>query len=1256
MREVLASIVLLFLLSGNTSGQSNNPNITPPTPNAAAFAKYGNTPVSPYTGVANVDIPLYEIHSRDIRVPISISYHPSGIRVGEEASRIGLGWVLNCGGLISRSIVNRDDLIAIPQALLSDLSDAPPIPQGPLNSPMYHVMTQGVYKNINTLGTGTNDLYLSSYLAPPFPQIDPLFVAHDFEPDHFTYNFPGHSGKFVLNKENDPQTPETMVVVMEKQEKMKIKPTRIGDNTIWEISTADGFTYKFSDYDYVVDTDHTAGYQQLTSWYLTEIISPQHEKVTFHYSGLGQQYIKPIGSFYERRNPKRFSPTKPSFQCRSQNEYMYAELGRHYFNLVLDSVTWSNGKLVVTRADDRQDLEGDIRYTGIQIFAKNALTPYQEIKFNQDYFLTSGSDGNTDPTQWVVDHPIRAKKRLRLLGTTRKSVPDNHQRPEEYSFSYYDDSQGGLMPPKNSFGQDHWGYPNGRGNTSLIPTYREFDQTLSITDYFGLMGTERNPDATYAKMFSLRSIRYPTGGTTSFYYELNDYEVSPSDPIASDGQQTYPETTSLLYDIANMKGTEQTKILDLTNEYVKNGVTVPVTLSAAFRTPSSCDQVSGTLSAYFELYDAAGNRISRVDPQLQRCSQDGELVCITCKPGSMVFDYHNTYMLDPGIYYWKAYVAADEDEIVDISAMYTWQVDSRKLPPQVAAEPDGTIIRYVSGGGLRVNKIEDYDPEGKITNVRRYDYHYKTEDPVTHVKEAHSYGISMVSPRYNSFEVSWQSYKPIGGSTVAVLCQDCLYVIRETSHPASNYDGTLVGYSKVREYNGLNGENGYTEYEYNNIRPELKRYDYPLETPGIYDLIPLKPPMNPFIREDKNGLLKSTTHFTAAGLKIQQTVNDYESKNFNIVYGVDAREMDIDAEYDGNLTSHALLFPYESVRSTFTNMISSITTNYLADGVTEGTKVSKYFSYDPALLLLGSETTFESNSNQTITSYTYPENYTDANSDAAILKMKGEKFMGGVPVGVTVINYAPSGSVVKSKNITTFGVVNATTPGDNGQFILPQATVSFESETPVAPGDVPAYVPATAGTNLPQGYRKVISLGYNGDGNLQSAQKADDLPVAYLWGYRNCLPIAEIKNAAADQSFHTSFEENGAVSQASGARTGVKVWNAASYTFPSSYSPNVAATVMSYWYWKDSKWNFSGVVPFQATINVAGASAIDEVRAFPKGAQMTTYTHIPDVGLSSQTDANNITTYFEYDGVNRLKLVRDNEKRIRKSYEYHYKN
>ena len=85
------------------------PKITPPSPNVSAMQRYGDIPVGLYSGVPNISVPLYEIKSDDITVPISISYHASGVKVADEASRIGLGWVLNAGGVISRNIVGKDD-------------------------------------------------------------------------------------------------------------------------------------------------------------------------------------------------------------------------------------------------------------------------------------------------------------------------------------------------------------------------------------------------------------------------------------------------------------------------------------------------------------------------------------------------------------------------------------------------------------------------------------------------------------------------------------------------------------------------------------------------------------------------------------------------------------------------------------------------------------------------------------------------------------------------------------------------------------------------------------------------------------------------------------------------------------------------------------------------------------------------------------------------------------------------------------------
>src|ERR1700722_2626031 len=85
------------------------PSIIPPSPNAATLMKFSDVPVSPYTGTADVSIPIYTIKARGVAVTITLNYHTGGIRVKEEAGWVGLGWALSAGGMISRSIMGKDD-------------------------------------------------------------------------------------------------------------------------------------------------------------------------------------------------------------------------------------------------------------------------------------------------------------------------------------------------------------------------------------------------------------------------------------------------------------------------------------------------------------------------------------------------------------------------------------------------------------------------------------------------------------------------------------------------------------------------------------------------------------------------------------------------------------------------------------------------------------------------------------------------------------------------------------------------------------------------------------------------------------------------------------------------------------------------------------------------------------------------------------------------------------------------------------------
>jgi hypothetical protein len=84
-------------------------DVVMPSPNAASLGKYGDIPVSYYSGVPSIGIPIYTVQQGSISLPISLSYHAGGVKVGEPASWVGLGWSLSAGGMISRTVQGKAD-------------------------------------------------------------------------------------------------------------------------------------------------------------------------------------------------------------------------------------------------------------------------------------------------------------------------------------------------------------------------------------------------------------------------------------------------------------------------------------------------------------------------------------------------------------------------------------------------------------------------------------------------------------------------------------------------------------------------------------------------------------------------------------------------------------------------------------------------------------------------------------------------------------------------------------------------------------------------------------------------------------------------------------------------------------------------------------------------------------------------------------------------------------------------------------------
>ena len=71
--------------------------------------------------------------------------------------------------------------------------------------------------------------------------------------------------------------------------------------------------------------------------------------------------------------------------------------------------------------------------------------------------------------------------------------------------------------------------------------------------------------------------------------------------------------------------------------------------------------------------------------------------------------------------------------------------------------------------------------------------------------------------------------------------------------------------------------------------------------------------------------------------------------------------------------------------------------------------------------------------------------------------------------------------------------------------------------------------------------------------------------------------------------------------------------------------------------------------------NESHLPALDALRSTQTDWQITTYRHIPLVGVSSITQPNGMVTYYQYDDFNRLKEVKDKDQKLLQTYQYHYK-
>jgi Family of unknown function (DUF5977) len=1256
-KKIFFIAIVSGLVHNNVLGQAQDariPKVVPPSPDAAALQKYGDIPISAYTGTPNISIPLYEIKSGNISIPISISYNASGIKVADESSRVGLGWVLNAGGVISRSVVGGDDFEF--QTYSYNNQTTFEIPKAPrFDQAQNYNIKEGC--NVTLSGYGINYTIPSNIFSDG--------GNYDLQPDQYSYNFNGHSGKFILRRNRD--------AVLNNKEKIDIKVLG-SDATSWEIKTPDGVLYKFEQFETYVDYGGGGGPHK-SSWYLTKIISATGRTVDFLYSS-NSAYIHSAGSYFESKPGANLAANTSGSTVASPFTYYSAAVpGKWYTNLYLSKIVFDNGEVQFNYLSDRLDISGDVRLTNIQVYSKKQGEPVNQLiktwTFSQSYFEGSNLGGGNNPNVSLEN----LSKRMKL--SSLQETAGSSQLPS-YQFFYNNESdQPSSLPAKISFSRDHWGYYNGKNNTSLIPSFVTGSSSDPIAFYLGTMGDQRDPDPGKNQLFILNKIKYPTGGFTQFEYETHDFDATNSEInnhsyfVNQTSVVSVPFGSSIYSN--NVSGTYYSADFNFANMY---GSAQTINMNVYFSVtslPYSSIGVLNPITYSFEKTGSGSSGDAYLMSNVNATPPNPQIISSGSPPIISGLYLTVSFIITPGTYRFKVTLPANT-QIYTIGVGGAYNAAVQNIP----TVNNGEIVQNAGfGGGLRIKRITDYSDVSTISKLRKYNYHYQLNG------NTYSYGRRMANPNYSYFSEMTGVANPdhLPDQTDIIATSNVLIRESDSNIPLNgSAGGCAVGYDKVEELMGENGENGKTIYEYQNQPDVIFNYTQFKQVLTQLTNIPRKPPFGGAVSNAGNGnLLKQTTYALKGNsyIPIRENVNIYQDA---ILAADNAAVLGIEKRPNGgsNLfvpeNCYITNYVYPAITENRYLLTSATSKLYDITGATAPIVTTTEYAYDNNThLQLTSKSEYKSNGDKITTSFKYPADYADAQSDPSILLMKGTAYMHALPVTQQLSLTKGTDQFLTEAEINKYQVINSR--------IFPKEKAILENTQPININTLPAAYNPASGV-YPSGYvPRLFFDSYDASGNIIQVHKSDDVSMTYIWDYYYNYPVAEVTNAATATCAFTSFESDGT---GNWIFTGLAANDASPFTGKRTYTLNGGSNnisksgldasktyIISYWSKSVSAtvngsagtaginrlgWTYyEHVLPANTTsVTISGSVTIDELRLFPKGSLMTTYAYEPLIGITSQCDANNRIIYYDYDNFNRLVLIRDQDKNILKKICYNY--
>ncbi len=492
--------------------------IIPPSPNAASLGTYGDCPVNLFTGSPSISIPLYKIEEPGINLDIALNYNAKGIKVEEVASWVGLGWSLNAGGLITRSVHG------FPDDMKGDnkyyrlgylyIDNAKAAGTTPTNREILHNfdVDQSDHDAINTitrfggLGLFGSDTY-----------------EVDLNPDIFYFNFGNETGKFVFDKNG------TIQVLGSANLNLDYSVDADGKIESFTVCDNNGTKYYFQDIE-------TSTIEQVFS----ELVESLPESMHVNYKSI---YLNQ----YSYNSSWLLSKIETA--NGNQIDFLYEDESYTYSNrlsginviekIEVDVAGKRLSNISSTYADidfvasltDRLDLPGSSYLEKIIIKAKPYGKTFKDYTFMHKY-LDASTKSN------IACENFR-------LALTDIFEGSNGSYKSPYVFKYNETVN---LPHRSSFEQDIWGYYNGNGANALFPNlyvyprednfnkYRIYPiPNYSFPYYYLNDGADRRHDADKMQANILNKIIYPTGGYSQYFYQPHSYYYNEENTTAGDG-------------------------------------------------------------------------------------------------------------------------------------------------------------------------------------------------------------------------------------------------------------------------------------------------------------------------------------------------------------------------------------------------------------------------------------------------------------------------------------------------------------------------------------------------------------------------------------------------------------------------------------------------------------------------------------------------------------------------------------------------